>query len=87
MFSECPFVDYMQGAEPPSFSLEWHQAVLFICVLLPLLPFRDNGTQTLGKEEFTQGQVEPISRKAKARTHWGHVMLELWPGCMWAGSS
>lgn len=44
MFNECPFVDYIQGAEPPSFSLEWHQAVLFICVLLPLHPLRDNRT-------------------------------------------
>lgn len=44
MFNECPFEDYIQGAEPPSFSLEQHQAVLFICVLLPLHPLRHNRT-------------------------------------------
>lgn len=39
--------------------------------------FRDNVSQTRQKEGFTQGKAEPISSKAKARLHWGHVLLAL----------
>lgn len=76
MFSECPLVDYMRGAETSFSSIERPQAVLsvFSC---HCTNFRDNGSQTQQKEGFTQ--VKPISSKAKARMHWGHVLLALQP--------
>lgn len=78
MFSERPLVDSMRGAEPPVSSLEWHQAFLFICVLLPLHPLQRPLNPDPGKEGFFQGQPQPISSKAEALGAW-HVLLELWP--------
>lgn len=69
MFIECSLVDYMRGTEPPSSSVEWPQAVVLSVFSCHCIHLRRNRSQTWGKEGFTQGQVESISSKAKARMH------------------